>query len=85
MRDDPIQQPLCHIQKLSDDQLKAIQDAVYVGMTPKVSCWKHGGASRDRTDDLIVANDAILRTLPVIPQQGRKLPPHAGIAAGSTR
>jgi hypothetical protein len=59
MRDDPIQQPLCHIQKLSDDQLKAIQDAVYVGMTPKVSCWKHGGASRDRTDDLIVANDAL--------------------------
>ena len=25
----------------------------------RVSDWKHGGASRDRTDDLIVANDAL--------------------------
>jgi hypothetical protein len=24
-----------------------------------LSDWKHGGASRDRTDDLIVANDAL--------------------------
>ena len=25
----------------------------------ELSDWKHGGASRDRTDDLIVANDAL--------------------------
>ena len=27
-----------------------------------LSYWKHGGASRDRTDDLIVANDAVTST-----------------------
>jgi hypothetical protein len=33
-----------------------------------LSSWKHGGASRDRTDDLIVANDVVLRYSALIPQ-----------------
>jgi hypothetical protein len=35
--DDTIEELLGHIQKLSNDQLKAFQDAVYVGMNPKVA------------------------------------------------
>lgn len=33
--DDTIEELLDSIQKLTDDQLKAIQDAIYLGMTPK--------------------------------------------------
>ena len=36
-----------------------------------LSYWKDGGASRDRTDDLIVANDVVLRNSALIPQDLR--------------
>jgi len=35
---------------------------------PSASCWKHGGASRDRTDDLIVAKDGFLHSASVFMQ-----------------
>ena len=38
------------------------------GSTTRQVIEKNGGASRDRTDDLIVANDVVLRYSALIPQ-----------------